>query len=236
MMTKFKFGLKLWIGVIGLLFVAVFFINQWFDNVLKDTEKKVERQNVVAPAPETKILKPVTRTTYLDPNRVYYENVFFMDEQEIARFKNSGEKRFDFTGEIPDGKVKFTNTFDGSFGEERYLNNERNGPFTEYYSGGELKREAKYRDGKVLSSKEYFIDGKVKLEQNFEDALISAENKEVGTGKAYYRDGTLMYEWNITNRTDLRYARSYNIKGKLVEEKQFDALGKLTKKESFSAE
>jgi len=102
--------------------------------------------------------------------------------------------------------------------------------FNEYFGGGMSSvvfQEISYRNGKIKKHSVYYVDGTLKKEVDFEDSLLFMKDKEVGTGKKYTRDGILKYEWHITNMDENRFKRSYNIKGKLVEEKLFDNMGNL---------
>lgn len=180
--------------------------------------------------------KEIVERIHLDPNRIYSVSVFWMDDKEIARFRSEGDKVYDIEGEIPDGKVNFINESTGTYGEEHYRNGKKHGSYQEHYSAGPIKREARYALGEVVQNKEFFIDGKLRMEENFEDALRFSESKNVGVGKIYFRSGTIMYEWNVTNRGPERYTKSYNIKGELVETKWFDISGKLIKLENLPSQ
>jgi antitoxin component YwqK of YwqJK toxin-antitoxin module len=229
--------LKFWVILLIILFIFIAAANYFIE---KASEQKEKVAVIVKPAPlrESPDIPEgeVVRKVHLDPNRQYFESIFYVGDTEIARYKSVDEKIYDMTGTIPDGLVKFVNAFTSSYGEEYYRNGKRNGPYKEYYNEGTLLREAEYRTGQLLKNKDYFIDGKVKLEQDSEDALITLKNRESGIGKTYYRDGTLMFEWNITNHGAERFTRAYNIKGQLVEERQFDKTGQLIKTVPFHPE
>jgi antitoxin component YwqK of YwqJK toxin-antitoxin module len=219
--------LKFWAILLVVLFIFIAIANYFIE---KASEQKVKVVTVKpAPPPEAPVIPEgeVIRKIHLDPNRQFFESIFYVGDTEIARYKNTGEEIYDVTGTIPDGLVKFVNAFTSTYGEEYYRNGKRNGPYKEYYDEGKIQREAEYRMGQLMKNKDYFIDGKVKLEQDSEDALMTLKSRESGVGKTYYRDGTVMFEWNITNHGAERFTRAYNIKGQLVEERQFDKTGKL---------
>lgn len=221
------------------LVFCVIWINDWIEkefkgnrgSILKFEEaqtKKIVQQNKVLRSnvlPEGE----VTRRANLDPNRGYWENVFFIKGEEIARFKNVEENIFDMKGAIPDGVVRFENVTAKTYGEEYYQEGKRHGLYREYYEKGELKREAVYGQGKLLMNKEYFIDGKLRMDEDFHDALMFVKNKEIGTGKVYYRNGVMMHEWHLTNMDENRYDKSYNIAGEMVEMNLYDREGKIIK-------
>ena len=222
------------IFLIIVLVASIIWVNQWINNEFRnDTSQNKAAQNAAAvqPAPSPKDLSgaEVIRKSKLDPSREFSESVFFAGETEIARFKNKGEDVYDYTGKIPDGKVKFEDDTQKTSGEEYYQDGKRHGPYKEYYPTGEIWREAYYYNGKLMRNKEYFIDGKLRMEADYEDVLVSTESKNIGKGKTYYRSGVLMYEWNLTNTDPNHMTKSYNIKGELVETKYFDAVGKLVK-------
>src|SRR5690242_3187814 len=82
--------------------IAIFICNYFIMKAVKEERihTAVPQVHSVVPTPEIKVLpQNVVRKTHLDPNRVYYENIFFAEDKEIARFKNIGEKIYDQTGE-----------------------------------------------------------------------------------------------------------------------------------------
>ncbi len=225
--------------LIIILFVSILLLNYFFSKMLNEpepTKPPVVQPRVAAVANSNKYAgQEIIERIHLDPNRIYQESVFWVDGQEIGRFKFEGDKIYDASGDLPDGQVRFVNETTETFGKKFYRNGQRHGEYLEYYKGGEKKREAMYEAGRIIRNKEYFIDGTLRLEEDFEDALLISKSKEVGAGKAYYRDGTLMYEWNITNRNRERFTKSYNIKGELVEARLYDETGALLKIEKLNS-
>lgn len=167
------------------------------------------------------------RKSQLHPNREFTENIIFCDTEEIARFNSQEEKIYDMEGEIPDGVIKFFDESKKLHGEENFWRGKRHGEYKEFYETGEVRRNAQYFYGKMMSNKVYFIDGTLRMEQDFSDALDIANEPEVGVGKIYYRQGGLMYEWNLTRQLKGGYKKSYNVDGKLAEEKRYNELGEL---------
>lgn len=217
------------IVIVIVVVIAVIMANRWINT---DNKKTAAPKPAAVPAPLSEpapLIGEVTRTIWLDPNREYEESAFFIGDQEIARFKSSGNKVFDMTGKIPDGVVKFNNQTEETYGEENYVNNKRNGKYREYYvSNNQLRKEAYYLDGELKSLTEYFIDGKKRMEFDYNDALFTVTAVENGVGKVYNRNGSLKYEWSLTNRQRGGFNRSYNIAGELVAENTFDEFGNKT--------
>jgi antitoxin component YwqK of YwqJK toxin-antitoxin module len=233
---------KIWFPVIIVLgmIVGLGWLNYKLQREIKkiDPPKEWESQHVVAPpqriepASTDKNQKQgeMIRKMRLDPSRKFSESIIFRNGQEVARFKLDKRKMDDFTGHVPDGEVKFIDESQKTFGTEFYQDDKLHGPYVEYYEGGALKRESQYRQGELIYNKEYFFDGKLRMEENFEDALYVVQGDEVGDGKIYFRDGTLMYEWHLTNSDPNRYKRSYNKLGELVADDKYNETGELVRK------
>lgn len=218
----------IWAAIAFFLFVGFLFLNQW---VLKGVEEIKTVSPAVAPVapPKVKSLPTggkLTHTMYLDANRKFYVNTFYVDGQEVAQCKSEEDRVFDVTGRIPDGKFQFTNQTDKTFGEERFLKGKRYGEYKEYYEEGKLKTEKIYQYGAVQVLKQYYIDGILRMEQDLTDAIAGVDNKETGIGKVYYRNGTLMYEWRLTNKDKGGYNKSYNKDGRLVAVNYLDEMGR----------
>ena len=77
----------------------------------------------------------------------------------------------------------------------------------------------------MLWKREYYNDGGIRLEVNYEDAREQTDNKERGAGRVYYRDGTIKYEWNLTNSEKIGFKKSYNQDGELRAAFYFDEHG-----------
>lgn len=169
------------------------------------------------------------RKDRLSPGRDYVESVFYLDEKEIGRQKIIDEKVMESDGEIPEGRVDFVNEFKGTQGVEYYVRGQKDGPSKAYFTGGQLNVEAYYRKGKLLWKKEYYNDGGIRIEINYEDARKDTDAKETGVGKVYYRDGTLKYEWHLTNSEKIGFKKSYNQDGELRAAFYFDENGQLMK-------
>ena len=176
------------------------------------------------------VFREVSRVTQLDPNRTFFHNIIYADGNRIAAFKTyegSGYTMFELEGNIPDGKVTFMDRSRNTSGVESYRDNQRHGICREYYESGPVRRDILFEYGKAVQEREYYIDGTLRMDINYRDALAGIQDNEVGIGKVYYRDGTLRYEWSLTNRDRQRYKKSYNIAGDLVQEKIYDARGNL---------
>lgn len=193
----------------------------------------VQPQNVVEktrPIKSRKVSGELTRRMYMDPSREFFMNTIFADEKEIAQFKSSGEKIFDVEGEIPDGKMKFKNMSDGTYGTEEFDSGKRVGLYQEYFRSGQLRFEKNYFYGTLSDLKEFYVSGQLRMEVDYSDALWLVNEDEVGEGKIYFKDGILMYEWHLTVNDLNRYKKMYNYHGELVEVHYFDVNGKLINK------
>ena len=218
--------------LVGVVAAGIWVFNYWLMNNLEDNQvlHAPRVRTVDAGTKQHQDSAPegdVIRKSRFEPNRQFMENIFFVNDKEIARFKSVGEKIYDIEGRIPDGTVKFSDLSHNSYGEEHYIGGQRHGWLREYYENGQMKKEAYYEYGRKMRNNEYFIDGTLRMEENFEDAMRYVEIPETGSGKTYYRDGTLMYEWDLTNMTKNRVTKAYNIKGELVEVRHFDQNGKV---------
>ena len=167
----------------------------------------------------------VIRKSFVTRGAGYTEHVFYRNGQEIARQSVSSDGKIEQTGEIPDGKVKFYDEYNNTQGEESYINGKRYGEAKAYYSDGRIKSEAKYINGRLVSNKEYYTSGVLRFMVNYDDAREYPGDSEVGVGKLYYPDGTLKYEWNITNSNTTGYKKSYNRDGQLRAEIYYDEKG-----------
>lgn len=175
----------------------------------------------------------MTKTLFLSPDRKSYTAWFFNDDQKIAECKIFDHVVSQCTRPIPNGKIEFKNRSRKTHGTVEYWGGQRDGIFREYYDNGQLKTEANYILGDIRSSKQYFSDGILRMEQDFSDALVLVDDPEVGAGKVYRRDGTLMYEWRLTNKHQGGYKRSYDRDGRLVFESYFDQTGKMIRSQSY---
>ena len=128
------------------------------------------------------------------------------------------------SGEIP-GRVDFLDESKKTYGIEYYLQGKKSGPSRTYFADGRLNVEAYYQWGKLLWKREYYNDGGIRLEVNYEDAREQTDNKERGAGRVYYRDGTIKYEWNLTNSEKIGFKKSYSQDGELRAAFYFDEYG-----------
>lgn len=187
---------------------------------------------VSSPVQEEKNSKPkrsgeVIRKTRLAPERTFERSIFYQGGEEIARHKVSrkGGIAYDHTGDIPNGLVKFINETNRTYGAEYYQNNLRHGPGRTNYKDGQLKSESNYQHGKLITRKEYYIDGVLKMEEDYSDAREFMDKRGTGIGKTYWRDGTIKFEWYMVNSDPVGYNKSYNIKGSLTSAVYFDEFG-----------
>lgn len=181
----------------------------------------------------------IVRRDRLSPGRDYLESIFSLNDtptgsspsgdlwlrEEMARQKIVNEKVVESSGEIPEGRVDFLDESKKTYGTDYYLQGEKSGPSLTYFPDGRLNIEAYYQWGKLLWKREYYHDGNIRLEVNYEDAREQSGEKETGAGRVYYRDGTIKYEWNLTNREKIGFKKSYNQDGALRAAFYFDEYG-----------
>ena len=233
-------------GASGVIAIIIFVVlvtvivmaNRWLE---KETGKIVSKSvdaPVVSQKAPTEQKKPkikrtgeVIRKTRFSPDRKYKINVFYQEGVEVARNRSAKGEAYDQKGEIPDGKVKFINESNETYGVEYYRNGKRNGPAKTYYKDGALREDTYYQFGKLMTNTEYFHDGIVRMEKDYTNARDSRSEKEVGIGKVYSRDGALKYEWFMTVTEPIGYKKSYNSRGDLVAEFYFDEYGQPMEKE-----
>jgi len=168
----------------------------------------------------------VIRKTRLAPERTFERSIFYQGGKEIARHKVSKKGMiYDQTGKIPNGKVKFINETNQTYGVEYYLNGVRDGPARVKYKDGPLKYEAVYQYGKLVTRKEYYYDGTVKMEEDYTDAREYDDGREVGIGKVYSRDGIVKFEWYLINSDPVGYHKFNDGRGRLKTAIYFDKYG-----------
>ncbi len=167
----------------------------------------------------------ILRKDRLSLNRDHMESIFYLQEKEIARQKIAGDETLESSGEIPNGKIHFVNESKETHGTEYYRGGRKDGPSQTYFADGRLNEEAYYRGGRLLWKKEYYPEGGLRLELDYQDARPHKDEREVGTGKVYFRDGILKYEWHLTNSDKIGYKKSYNQDGQLRAALYFDEQG-----------
>lgn len=171
----------------------------------------------------------IVRKTRRDPRGgTYLESTFFRGKEVVARYKELKGEIYDMEGSIPDGKVEFLNEITKVKGEEFYQKGKRHGLYKEYYKTGQLKKEAQFTRGRVMSSKEYYLNGLVRLEQEFKNILwdiFDADNVRQGSGRLYYPEGTVEREWDYEGEAGERYLRIYDKNGVLKSVEYYDEEG-----------
>lgn len=211
-------------------------------SVIAETPRHVSPVSVELAEPPTVKQEPsvrrrkpgekITRKDRLSPGRDYQESVFYLNEtpvgslgEEVARQKIINEEVVESSGEIPEGRVDFLDESKKTYGTEYYLQGKKSGPSLTYFADGQSNIEAYYQWGKLLWKREYYNDGNIRLEVNYEDAREQSDKKERGVGRVYYRDGTIKYEWNLTNSEKIGFKKSYNQDGALRAAFYFDEHG-----------
>jgi len=208
----------------------------WNQVLLKElTGAGRETPQVTAPPVEIPPAQPDARPTgevfrmaRMDPSRTFEQSILYVGDKEIARFKSRNDEIYDVEGQIPDGRVEFVNETKQTYGEEHYYNGVRDGAYREYYSKGNIHKEIEYFHGRMMAYSEYFFDGQLRMEADYSDALLFGEDREVGVGRIYHRNGAIMYEWSLTNSAERGVKKAYNFKGELEQVWYYDHNGKLT--------
>ena len=196
-----------------------------------------DQSQAVVPQKVTTVAPPsndhiVTKYVNVIPGAEYFEAIFYMGNQEIARLKENKNGVYDQQGAIPNGAVKVFYNQSGTSGKENYEGGHREGWARVYFQGGQrVKSEIYYKEDKVLRQKEYNSNGTLNFEVDNEDALNLPDQREVGDGKLYYPDGTLRYEWNFTNHVPAPYRKAYNPDGTLRYVAYYNKQGELTREE-----
>ncbi len=167
------------------------------------------------------------------PDKDYTENVILVKKKEVARFKRKGDKIFDEVGFIPDGKIKFVNDLERTYGFENYVKGKLEGEYIEYYSNGRIKAQAKYKEGRLWERKVYYENGGLFSEEDYSHtASVSALTlykglKDIGKGKVYRFNGTIKYEWRVTDEDEKFYTKNFDSSGNISEAFYYDKSGAL---------
>lgn len=227
--------------VVGLVFLVVG-INIFIQQSLRETQDAPVFQQAVTgekppaavavaaatPAEPTEIRTgEIVRQNRVIPGDDYEESVFLQGGKEIARQKIVRGEVVEQIGQVPSGNVRVQDLYQQTKGEEFYKDGKRQGVARMYYEGGVLRRETTYEDGKILLVKEYFNNGAIHFTEDLRDALDIPNQKELGVGKVYYRNGMLKYEWNLTRSNRRGFKKAYNAAGEVVMETYFDQKGQV---------
>jgi len=180
--------------------------------------------------------KGVLRVERKNPKNSYAESIITVDGKEVARFKRENGKIFDVQGQIPDGTIKFTNKWESTYGVENFRNGKKEGSHTVYYKNGKVHSVARYKNGRLLKRKSYFHGGILRMEEDYTNAsyvskFLQGTFERVGIGKIYRLNGSLKYEWYVTDDAEQYYTKRYNSRGKVVQENFYNKLGEVIKKE-----
>lgn len=216
-----------------LLIALVVLSNRWLQQETKQIVSEPAASTPSSPsmqAVEKKRSKPVPggeliRKTRLSPDRKHEIHVLYQGGVEIASYKTSNGEVYDQVGEIPDGKVSFFNKANETYGVEYYWNGKRHGTAEVYYSDGQLRQELAYQYGKLITNKEYYHDGTLRMTEDFSNARPVTDGSETGVGKVYTRHGTVKFEWFFVNSEPVGFKKSYDQKGRLVDAVYYDEFG-----------
>jgi antitoxin component YwqK of YwqJK toxin-antitoxin module len=168
----------------------------------------------------------ITRKTDVVRGADYYHSVFYRGDKQIADQKHTSKDGIlDHKGETINGRVKFSDDYRHTHGEEYYRKGKMNGEALTYYEDGQLKKESFFLTGKLIRSREYYNNGKLRFEVDYDNALTTVSSDEIGIGKLYYMDGTIKYEWDFRFGNRRNFRKSYNRKGELTFEAYYDEHG-----------
>jgi len=159
----------------------------------------------------------------------------------VARYKREDGKIFDMQGQIPDGEITFTNKWESTYGVEHFVNGKRDGLSTAYYKNGQIQSKANYKNGRLLKRKSYYYGEILRMEEdytnaNFVASFLKDKFERVGTEKMYRLNGSLKFEWSITDNAKQFYTKRYNARGKVVKENFYNTDGEIIKKEKDLSE
>ncbi|MCA9403279.1 MAG: hypothetical protein KC897_05810 [Candidatus Omnitrophica bacterium] len=227
---------KVWFTLIIVVILAVLiFASKWVENAINKLMQRAIAYPKIHQLEEqnrrnlSRIYQgKVVRRILMNPNRTHAESRIYNDGELVAQFSTiKGDEIENLKGVLPEGQIGFINETKETYGQERYRKGKRHGEYAEYYSNGVLYRRAKFYEGKLMENEIFYFDGTPRRIEDFKDALRFVDDPEVGYGRIYYRDGSLMYEWKLTNLLKGGYKKSYNKEGRLVEEKVYDNMGDL---------
>lgn len=163
----------------------------------------------------------------------FTESMILVNQEKVAQFTAKDDQVFDSDGEIPDGKIRFVNEEENTYGFEHYQDGQREGKYVEYYNTGRLKTEAAYHQGQLVQLKNYSYDGDLRLEADYKATywlskmLPSSRNKYLGMGKLYRPDGSLKYEWSFVDDSDRNFTKTYNGNGEVAGIDYYNEQGEL---------
>jgi len=167
------------------------------------------------------------RVTRIVIGQEFILHKFYIDSEQVAMMQEyaNGDRKLE--GTLPEGKVHFKDHSKHSEGEEFYRNGTKHGKAMAYYSDGIVKLEENYAFGKLLTVKEYYQNGKLRLDADYSNARQQKDVKELGVGKLYFPNGYLKYEWKFTVGNNTGFQKSYNQDGTLRHEAYYDKQGNL---------
>lgn len=212
-----------------------FFFNIWLDSKLEKTSnldrfsvsenfQKKDKINVWNAVPVRKYWK--------DSSGEFYLHEVHLNDEVIAEFKSLHGKIYDFSGDIPDGRVDFVSLDGKRFGYEHYRDNQKHGQSAQYFEKNKIYKRQKYFLGSLMEEKEYFKTGILKMQKDLTDALfLEGQNQVVspGQGAVYYPNGALKFSWSFTKSGPMRYEKNYDREGKLLAQTLYRSNGEVFK-------
>ncbi len=232
---------RIWIVLVFFVFFLIFVyfglrVNTEIDDLTKISRQPINFLQSIYPKAKNNTDTPhieILRIERKLPQQDHADNIILINSKEVARFKSENDRFFDMIGQIPDGKVKFVNEWENTYGFEHYRNGIRDGEYVEYYSNDQLKVNAEYLRGRPMKRKSYFLNGSLRTNEDYSNAewisnlRSSGKIKEVGIGKIYRIDGSLKYEWYFVDDAEKNYTKTYDSAGNLIEANYYNAQGDL---------
>lgn len=223
---------------LALALTGATFFNIWVERMIllsfqEDDKPVPSGLSDHGPAPQPAALPEGEMTKYVNviAGEDYIENIFYIGDQEVARFKENAEGVFERTGIPPEGDIKVFYSQSATSGQEHYEGGLREGWAKTHFQDGQVKTETYYRKDRVLRQKEYHPNGVMRFEVDYSDAWDLPGQKEIGVGKLYYPDGILKYEWNFTVSSPAGHRKSYNQDGSLRYAAYYNSSGELIREE-----
>jgi len=222
-------------------------INEQVDTVQKESNKILVKKEVKEDKSKVLVVKrkkitptysvakkskklSVVRKTDRDPEEHnYIRHRFIKNGKLVASYKEHKNEIIELTGQIPNGEIGFVNHITNTVGIINYADQEVHGHYKEYDAFRNLLKEGRYSRGKLVSLKEYYDDGQIKLKQNYYTTLADAEVFKflpVGSGASYYPNGILKEKWDFSFNDSVHgIFEHFDQAGNIILSEKYDKLG-----------
>lgn len=230
-------GLGVTVTVIfGLIFFNSLLLKDVIQDVIPVPETSPVKAAPVTPKPlalpfapfvDSEPLGGIVRKAAVIRGNEFVESRFYQQGRQIAILREYSDGEHVVIGQLPDGKVRFEDSYKKTYGEEFYRDGRLEGSRRTYFEDGSLKSEELFLLGKMYVMKEFYPDGNLRFEVDYSDARLLDGNREVGVGKLYHHNGHLKYEWRLTLSDPVGYRKSYNRDGQLRHADYLDQQGRV---------